>query len=229
MQNESPFSIRDTIREGRSFKEEAKEKGIRLQGAEGEELEKVIERAIPLIANLEHDHLVWIEEKRQLFSEYLGDISWEEIKDTYNKGFSLFIRLQYRLFKKEFTKENVGELFDESYLTDIALAYTFDFIRSLRTSQRLDIFPRTALTIAKKSYSYNPDIIISLFDKFPEFEPGIIAYTLIKNPSNPESFLNKVKETIPKLQKKFPLISRGDILRAAIHHPNNPDAYIMGE
>ena len=91
----------------------------------------------------------------------------------------------------------------------------------------MDVFPSTALEIAKLSYRHNPDALLKLTEKFPEFESSIISRAAVYHPKDPEGFLSKVKEALPKLQTQFPDLSEKQIIRALVtHHPADTESYL---
>lgn len=221
---ERNFFSREQIRDTRNIKKEAKE--ISLFGRAGKHLESIQNESEKVLKKIEEANLGWIEKKKESLSNYLEGIGWEDIKAQYREGLLKFIKTQYRLFKKEGNVDNVENLYKDSYLEEIIKFYTFDFIISLRNSERLKIAPSTALNIAKLSYHHNPDISLILHKKFPEFEQGDISHAIIHSSLDPEGFLEKAKNKIPELQEKFSDFKPWIISYVVINHPTDTEDFL---
>ena len=116
------------------------------------------------------------------------------LNEAYWDGLSTTVTQEYRL-----SKQNVGigtraDFKDYDFIQDMVTSYTFDFYRTLRICERLNVAPGTALHLAKLAYKFNPNILISLTQKYPDMDAYIITRAAVSYPSNPDAFLDGVIE-----------------------------------
>jgi hypothetical protein len=87
-----------TIIDSRNIKAYSNEVGLTLKGGMGSELEIISSRA----DQLEHEGL--LREKHSLVGAYMSQIPEEKIDTTFRDGLRIFLKQQYRTYKKQLTK-----------------------------------------------------------------------------------------------------------------------------
>lgn len=228
----SPSEINDAVRSRRDSKEKASE--IDVRGRKSTELKDEINQAQEIIDTMEFIHRDWLDKKIQQIIPYFIESNTkfssltkseilEEIRIPFTEGLHSAITQEKRL------KDNLPLI--KSELEDIIVSYFFDFFRSLRVSQRLDVSPVAALKIAKLSFRNNPDIIINLSKKYQDLLPESIIFNAVyNNPLDPEEFLKSSVRKIEELksiypQEKYPEVTLTIIQRAVFIY-SNPEKFI---
>src|SRR3990167_1324615 len=217
--------LRQAVREGRFVKELSSLENVVLVGQAGQDLEEIFNKTEEVLGEVKTENKEFIRRQRERLGNYMRDIGEEEIEGIFKEGLLTSIKQQYRLFRKISLSE-VAKLNDSDFLKKAITSYSFDFFYSLRMAKNMDVFPSTALEIAKLSYRHNPDALLKLTEKFPEFESSIISRAAVYHPKDPEGFLSKVKEALPKLQTQFPEFEASIITRAAVYHPKDPEGFL---
>lgn len=217
-------AIKEAVGNSRFIKELAREDNVKISGRPSKEFEGMFAQFDTTINRLKEIHKEWLEQKKTLLGDYLKDIPESVLEESFRNGARTFLQQEYRLFKKESPGE-LENLHNEEYLETQTAAYFFDFYRSLRIAQRLDITPSVGLEIARRSYVHNPDVLIRLTKDFPEFELGQIT-RVVSQSLEPHAFLENMRNTIARLEEKYPDNDSGLITYAALQRPANPDHYI---
>lgn len=217
--------LKQSVRHFRDGKDLAKMFDVRVSGPTSSILGEIIDNANIVLANLENRNQYLIERKYRELEDYLG-ISYDQLTERYSEGFRKLLKQQYQLFKREQPSE-LNELKKDDYIEDLAVGYSFDFARTLTLGKKMGIPSTTALQLAEHSYWNNPNILIHLSHLFPEADTNLIRRAVIEYVSKPESYIQKVLESIPLLQQQFPNADLSLIKQAAMGHPSNPEAYIQ--
>src|SRR3989344_810026 len=220
-------SPKEIIKESRFIKELADEEDVSISGTHNAQELEIYNHVDDLLDQLNSEHKDWIQQKKDRFGSYLDNIPDEKLEKQYLTGLRRFIKVQNRLFKKV-SPEETSKLSDSDYLKRLIESYTYDFILSLRNSQRNEVFPNTALEIAQKSYRLNPDAINKMKAQFPEFEDWIIEYALTGHYNNYQEYLQGISETLPKLKEKYPEMEDWVIETAAIRKHADPGGFLDG-
>ncbi len=222
---DSTVSRRDGLKRSRFIKELAKSEKIGMGGRLGKGLESVIFQADLLLSDLEEENGNFIEKQRESLKGYFKGVSEDEIRQSYTKGLESFLKQQYRLVRK-ISPNELSQFQDQEYLKDTIQDYSFDFFLSLHTAKRLNLSPLKALEIAALSYRCNPLDLLKLVKQFPDFELGVTIIPTVLSYVDPESFLRKAQQIIPKLKEQFPGFETWIIVKAAVGHPSDPEGHI---
>ncbi|KKQ95327.1 MAG: hypothetical protein A3G66_04535 [Candidatus Levybacteria bacterium RIFCSPLOWO2_12_FULL_39_17] len=208
----APSDVAEAVRTRRERKTASSD--IALAGGRGRKLQMIQDRVELTAGIMENLHAQWIEKKVDSLSDYFSKANGEDldndlnnktksigdwriaIKEAYWDGLSMTVTQEYRLSKKEILSAAKANLEDYDYIQDLITSYTFDFYRTLRVCERLNVDPGTALRLAKLAYHHNPNILISLSQKYPDMGVRIIKHAVVHNSSDPEDFLRRVKENI---------------------------------
>jgi len=229
-QNYKFSDIKYAVRERRKTKIETK--GISLIGIKSEKLKNEIQLAMQLVDDMEIKHHNWIEEKikkiipyfrgnKTKYSKFTESEIIEDIKNSFMEGLSQTIRQDNKHYG-DISEINIG-------LENIIFGYFFDFYRTLKVCQNMEVNPSVALEIAKKSYYHNPDILIKLNKKYGEkVAPSLIQQAVVKSPQNSEAEIEKSVQKLEELRNnpKYSDLSQSLIDVAVFQYKGNPEAFL---
>lgn len=216
--------LKQQVRHTRERKQFAKAYKVDVTGLSGNLLDRITHNANFVLSNLEIKHEYSIDKKYRELEEYVG-LSYDEIKNHHANGFRLFLKQQYRLFKKEDPSE-INKLNNDEYIEGLAVGYTFDYIRALTLGKRMEVPASTALKLAEYAYWNNPNILLSLAKQFPNANPGLLVHAAKFNPMRPEEFVASVIEKARELGEKYPNADDSLINRATQNYLKNPEAFL---
>lgn len=171
------------------------------------------------------EYAPWIEEKMASLRSYLASVELDVVDQAYMSGLATTITQEFRTFG-QVSKDETAKLDDSKYLRELITAYSFDFLRSLRLSERLGVNPNIALDIAQLSYRFNPTRYIELIRNYLDLQRSVITTAALSYPKNPEAFLDRVKEAIAHLIPLYPDLPPNTITVAAVGYPSNPEAFL---
>ena len=216
------------VRYGRFLKDFQKEEDINVKGLKGKEFEIFYQEKIePTLGLLKEEFSPWLDKQKQEFSSYFEDTDWSEVEGAFLRGVKRSFVKQTRLYNKIGAKDDMTKVYSDSQTQrDTALAFAFDFTRSIRIARTQGVEPEMALEIAEHSYDFNPDALIIFSQKFPDLPLYAFTYALTDRPHSPEAFLQKVQEMNTEMKDKFPDLPASIVLHAAIFHPKNPGAVL---
>lgn len=173
----------------------------------GQEILTKVEYALnQILEKPETQH--FIDTQRTQLGDYLKSIPEERVKEVFLRGLKNSVKHRY-LLTKALDPEAVKHLDDQETMEDMILSYGFDFFMILRMGKRLDVYPNTALNIARLAYRRDPLDMISLHRQYPEFPLSLMTSILVDYPKDPKGTLNRIREALPKLQQDFPQFGRG--------------------
>lgn len=208
----------------RAAKNEAKLQGVEMGGRSGRRLEGIIQNANLMAADLEDQHQHFIDGTYRGLEEYI-QMPYDALKEAHSEGFGLFLRQQYRRFLNE-DRKKIERLEDNAYVKDLAVGYTFDYLRTLTLSKKMGIPSKKALELASVSHWHNPNVLIHLASEYPEADASLIFDAVTDYPSRPEEFIKGRLIAIEDLQAEFPDVLIGIIKYAAVGHPSKPAEFI---
>ncbi len=245
MPDRNNFFIKPSIiKESRSQKELAKEQGVGLRGQRGKYIEEIEQKIKTEVQDLLDENREWINEKKEKVLEVISgrDVSDEtkkkevmldfddrEVFRAFDEGLIIFFKQEYRLMTKDQKREHKAtpdNLQNPEYIRKKILAYTFDFIQSLKASQRVGIMPLQALELAKLSYWHNPGLIKKLFEKYPNVDRKVIIAIARRNPSKTEDYIDEYLLRVKEFKIKYPDIDEEVINYIAFHRHIKPDKFI---
>ena len=218
-------SPKKIIREKRAKKQQAREEEIELRGRRGVELNEINDEIDNCLDRELAEHQDWVDSKFADLQDYLGDVSKEEVMDSFRKSLGIAFKQEYRLFKKT-DPQRIDQLLNKRYIQEVIFGFAFDYIRSLRRSMKRGEAIGRALQLAELSHRYNHDVLINLQNKFPDFNASVIKHAAVHNPADPEGFLKRAQEAIPQLQEKFPDFDVWVIKHAAVNNPADPEGFL---
>ena len=223
---QKPTKLKQNILRVREAKDVARVFETRIVGRTSNEFREICYSADLVLGGLENEYEHFITQKFTELESYL-DTSYDNLREHHNEGFRKFLLQQYRTYKKE-QPSSVDSLKEEESIKDLAIGYTFDYIRTLTLGKRMGISSKNALMLAEVSHWNTPNVLISLAKKFPDADPNVIFNAAAHRPAHPEDFLREVLEAIPRLQEKFPDMDLGIIKGAATNYRSAPEQYLQG-
>ena len=223
----SSTGVKEAVRLRRFIKELSHEEDIALVGVKGQRLEGILDKTDEILSQLQEEHKDWIEQKRQLFADYLSPVKPAVAEEAYKGGLATTITQEFRTYGKV-SKEETIKLDDPEYLRKVITGYTVDFLRSLRISERLGINPNIALDVARLSYHYNPTKLSQLTRQYPDINISALERAALGYPKNPEGFLDSFIVAIDRLTKdpRYKDLNPGALERAALSYPKNPEGFL---
>jgi len=219
MENKPDFSIRRLIIKSRHSKEESREKKVILKGSSDENLVEIEGDAELVLKELMEENSEWIEiQKKRILADF-SSLNEEKVVKVYNQGLLIFLKQQYRLFTND--QKSGQRIFpsimkSRDYLRQQIIAYTFDFIQSLKASKKEGLTPDQALKLAYLSYRHDPDVLKKLSAKYPKIEKWILKQILLQHPSDSEQFIIDYLKTVDELIIKYPEVDLGVIHQATL-------------
>jgi hypothetical protein len=227
--------IKPIIQDARFVKEFAKTSEIPLGGATNSELKGIQAQADLTCISLYEQNSSYIDSKRAditlafendpRFNDHTGAELNALVDESFEQGFSRFIKSQYRLFKREDTS-SISKLHDNEYLSTQAIAYFFDFYRAFSLATKMGTSPLVALDYAQKVYFHDPDMLPQMIKKYPDLNKTGIFIAILNNPSNPDKWVSNMENRIIRLKEEFPDVDEGILQRAAYNYPKNPSQYV---
>lgn len=229
------MELRPAIRSARFIKEYSNVVNPRLAGTNGSVLDQIITNGEIAAGSLASKNRQWVDEKINYVIEYLktdpeladcGESGlYSLVESSYFRGLSLFLKNQYRLFRKEEPKL-VDNLFSQEYLAQQSVVYLFDFYRIFRNAERTETPPSVALQAATLAYRHTPELLKELRDAFPNIRPSGIYQALLGAPVNPREWLYDAELKISEMKQKYPDFEESLILRAVFSNPTNYDSVL---
>jgi hypothetical protein len=158
-QSYSPTAMKEAARSRRGIKAVSKGNNVYLGGSRGDTLNALIEQADSLLTAIRAQYAEWVNQKLTTLSSYLESITNSDIELVYKRGLATTLTQEYRVLRSS-EGDQSAKLSDPRYVQNVITGYSFEFYRILRTAQRLDIAPHTALQLAQLSYHHNPETVI---------------------------------------------------------------------
>jgi len=199
-----------TVREGKDL---SKAYEVRISGHTADKFEEIADNATCILSELEDKNQHYITDKYREIENYIG-LSYDELRERHGEGFIKYLKQQYRLYKKEDPKE-LSNFNNPEYIKELALGYSFDFIRTLTLAKKMQITPITAPKLADVAHWVNPNILLSLTQKYPDMDKWIIKHAAVNNPTNPEGLIEAYNTRFSELREKYPDLSDFILQKAA--------------
>lgn len=212
------------VRAVREAKSDAKLRRIEMGGRPGRRLEGIIQNANLAVADLEDQNQHFLDETYRGLEDYIK-MPYDELKEAHFEGFGLFLRQQYRRFLHEDTNK-IERLEDNNYVRELAVGYTFDYLRTLTLSKKMGIPGDKAVELASVSHWLNPNVLIHLASKYPDADLSLIYDAVTDYPSRPEEFIKGRLNAIEDLKAEFPDVLIGIIKYAAVGYPSKPAEFV---
>lgn len=220
---EDTSQLREAVQFTRDEKGLVNAYDVEISGRVNTELNEIISEGYLMLDQLEEKNEHLITDKFSEIEDYVG-LTYDELRDHHKKGFRKLLVGDYRL-NAGHQPERIEMLKDPDVLEDLAIGYSFDYMRTLTLARKLGVTPNTALRIASFAYKNEPNILITLAHTYPDADPGLIK-NAVRMYQHPEQHIKMVLELIPKLQGKFPDLEVSFIKAAAYHHYTNPEQYL---
>lgn len=224
----SNFGIKDSVKKSRALKAEASLAGTDLKGKntiQFKEFEKEVDNVVDQIIA---ENNVWIEEQRAKIAGIITGVEESKVWRAFREGLMIFLKQQYKFLTKDYQKgerEIPPELKNPDYLKAQISAFTFDFIQSLKRSEKRGDTSIQALQFAKLSFRCDPDTVDRLLRIYENVDPWIVKRFVVRF-SHPENFLNLFIEKREELTDRYPDVSQSVISRILCDNFHQPDEAI---